>query len=153
MYLTGPIWVTGNLIIPNGKMYIDPSYGTGSVAVVVDGYISTNSATFGGTGAASSYIVLVSTSDCPASGSCGGNPAVYVQGGSNCPNGGTACTVALVAQNGTVKIHNNQIAQQATAKKLELYGSIGLNYSTNLATLTFAKGTGWSVSSWQETAN
>lgn len=152
--ITGPLYVTGNLIISNGTINVDASYGGGSVPVVVDGYINvTSGGTFNGTGVAGSYIVLISTSDCPTSGLCGGNPAIFVQGGSNCPVGGTKCTVALVAQNGTVRIDSNTITQQATAKKLELKGSIGLNYSTNLATITFASGSGWGVTSWQETAN
>jgi hypothetical protein len=144
--LTGPIWVTGNFTMGNGTLQVDPSYAAGSIAVLVDGYTTVaNGATISGSGVAGSYAIIVDTSDCPTSSSCGGNPAILSSGG-----GGS---IALIAQNGTIQINSNTGVQQATAKTLQLIGGVSMTYNSGLSTLTFSSTGGWGVSSWQETAN
>ncbi|MEI6022235.1 MAG: hypothetical protein WCQ32_00090 [bacterium] len=144
--LTGPIWVTGNFTMGNGKLQVDPSYAGGSIALLVDGYTSVgNGATITGSGVAGSYAIIVDTSDCPTSGFCGGNPAISVNGG-----GGS---IALIAQNGTLVINSCTGVQQATAKTVQLLGGVSITYNSGLSTLTFSSTGGWGVSSWQETTN
>ena len=144
--INGTVWVTGNVSISNNVIVnLPPAYGSGSAAIVTDGRVSiSNNVTFNGSGTPGSYIMLLTTSNCPSDSSCGGSPAINV--------GNNAGTVILVAQVGTIQFSNNAGAKEAVAHTLSLSNNAVITYETGLADINFTSGPsgGWTISSWKE---
>ena len=144
--INGMVWVTGNISISNNVIVnLPPSYGSGSAVIVTDGKVSiSNNVTFNGSGTQGSYIMLLTTSNCPTDVSCGGSPAIDV--------GNNAGTVILVAQNGTIQFSNNAGAKEAVAHTLSLSNNAVITYETGLADVNFTSGPsgGWVIESWKE---
>lgn len=145
--MTGTIWVTGNIVIENGSsVVLGSGYGSGSGVLLADGRIDiSNNTTFAGSGQSGSYIMALTTSDCPLSDSCNGDYAIEVENNIE--------AVILNAQNGTIKMSNNANAKQITAYKVFLEENTEINYETGMTNASFVNGPsgGWSVSSWGET--
>lgn len=146
-YISGTVWITGDLTIDGGTlMRLSSAYGSRSGVVLVSGkIIITGGGHADGSGTAGSYIVMVTTSDCPTSSSCGGANAISVSGGSG--------AVVLVASNGTIDINTGAQAKELTGYKVNITGNASVTYDTGLANLSFTSGPAgsWTVSSWQET--
>ncbi len=143
----GTLWVTGNLSLAGGsKIVLDSSYGASSGVIVIDGTTSlTGGSDIKGTGQAGSYILILSTSDCPTSLSCSGNPAI---------NDATVLTSAVLnAQNGTIAIAGGSHLKEATAYRLTVAGGSVLTYDSGLVNMHFKSGPsgGWNISGWSET--
>lgn len=147
--MTGTIWVGGTLSFNGTQAKIilaTSTYGTKSGIIMVDKY-----ATFSGgsqiqsTGATSSYVMLLITSDCPVSSFCNKNPAISASGG--------AGSVVLAAPYGTISFGGNSSARGVVADKVEMGGSTAINYEYGLADQNFVSGpTGsYTVSSFRET--
>lgn len=144
--LSGTLWVQGTITtLNNAIIRLDSGYGSGSGVIVADGKISlSNNVQFFGSGSAGSYILLISTSDCPASASCGGADAIEVLN--------NAGTVLLNAHNGTLHFHNNSGAKEATGKKIVLDNGATITYESGLANVNFTSGPGasYEVLEWRE---
>ena len=136
--VTGTLWIEGNLTVNGGgQVRLDPSYGSNSGAIIVDGYVSlSGGSNFAGSGSAGSYPFVITTSACPASAGCGGNPAISLSGG--------AGTVALVAQNGTASVNGGSSLKALTAKQITMSGGATLTYDAGLISENFNSGPGGS---------
>lgn len=144
--LTGTLWVTGNISLGNNAIVqLDSGYGANSGAIVADGRISlSNNIQFQGSGQTGSFVMLLTTSDCPTSSSCGGANAVSVSN-----NGGA---IIINAQNGTVSLSNNAGAKEITADKIVFGNNATVTYESGLVNVNFSSGPGgaWNVSNWRE---
>jgi hypothetical protein len=145
--ITGTLWVTGNIAISGGAVVkLGPNYGSESGILVTDGRISlTGGGTIQGSGQAGSYILAVTTSECPDIGNCGNKPAIEVTGGTG--------SVILNAQKGTISFSGGANAKQATAYKIIMSGGTTVNYETGIADVSFSSGPSgsWNLISWDET--
>jgi len=144
--VTGTIWVTGNITIPNGSFIkLSPSYGSNSGLFIADGFINLdNGASFVGSGLESSYIMLLTTSNCPSSGYCGGNNAIEVRN--------VVDAVILNAQNGTIHFNNRSGAKEATAYRIDMENQSEVTYESGLTNVNFVSGPsgGFEIKSWRE---
>ncbi len=144
--LTGNVWVTGKVTIDNGaKVILSSSYGTNSGTLVSDGPVRvSNNSSFAGSGQTGSYIMVLTTSDCPLGGSCAG---LYAMDISN-----NAGAVILNAQKGTIHLNNNAAVKEITAYKTIFDSNAVINYEQGIANLNFTNGPtgGWTIKSWAE---
>ncbi|MEI7513335.1 MAG: choice-of-anchor R domain-containing protein [bacterium] len=143
--ISGTIWVTGNFYVDNStKVQLSSGYKENSGMIIVDGKtMLKNGATFVGSGLAkSSYILLLSTSDCD--GNCGGDYAVYVYN--------NAGAIIINAQNGTIYFKNKAGAKSATANKIQMEENAEITYDSGLIDINFSSGPsgGWIIDSWRE---
>ncbi len=148
LYITGPIYVTGIIKVQGaGKIYVDSSLGTASGIMVADGVVNLEgSGGIYGSGAAGSYVVVVTNSTCP--------------GGSNCSSGstyalkisGNAGSVVLTALDGSVQLEGSVGIKALAAKQVNMSGTAHIIYESGLASLDFTSGPSgsWTVSSWKE---
>lgn len=144
--LNGTLWVVGNLTMDNGSaIRLNSGYGTNSGTVIVDGNVVIgNNSTFSGSGTTGSYIMVLSTSDCPLGPTCLGANAISVSN--------NAGAVVLNAQSGYVHFSNNAGAKEATAYRIVLDNNAFITYDSGLANVNFSSGPsgGWNVISWKE---
>jgi hypothetical protein len=94
--LTGAVWVEGNITVSvNALVRVDPSFGHNGGILLADGEIEVNNnGSFQGSGTSGSYLLLITTSDCPDGAGCAGAYAMEL--------GNNVGTVVLSAQNGTM---------------------------------------------------
>lgn len=145
--LTGTVWVTGNVIVSGAaRIELDATkYGSGSGLLVADGYLNlAGSGQLNGTGQSGSYLMFVTTSDCPASAYCNSKPAIDISG--------AAGSVILSAQNGTLQFSGSASAREAVANKIIMSGGTTVTYDTGLANINFSSGPGatFDITGWQE---
>jgi cytoskeletal protein CcmA (bactofilin family) len=144
--ITGTIHVTGDINISGtADMYADTSLGTEVGIIIVDGKVDLGgSGGIYGSGSPGSYVLVVSTSQCPIGPSCGGASAVTL--------GGSGGSVILTALDGTVTINGSSEVKSVVAKTMVMNGSSDIVYDTGLASLDFSSGPSgsWTVSSWKE---
>lgn len=144
--LTGTVLVTGSIELENGsQVKLDSSYGGNSGLLISDGKIEIkNNSLLSGSGQSGSYLLALTTSDCPISSSCSGGYAIDV---SNNVDG-----AILNAQKGTIYVHNNVTINEATAYKVILDNNAVVNYESGIANVNFTNGPtgGWTISSWKE---
>ncbi len=143
--IEGTLYVTGSITVDGGAtVRLANSYGNNSGVIITDGrIITTGGGKFEGNGVTGNYIVLITTSTCPQ-GSCGGNPAITLDGG--------AGAVVLNAQKGTARVTGGAKAKQLTAEKIIMDGGTEVRYETGLQDMNFNSGPSgsWSISSWEE---
>lgn len=146
IYLNGTLYVTGNIELSNkAQIKVNPALGSSGVVLVSDGRIKTsNEGQFNSSGTAGSYIMVVTTSNCPTGGSCGGSDAIEI--------GNNSGSVILNAQNGTIDFSNNASAKQATAHKIEMSNNAVVTYESGLINPNFTSGPSgaWNIDSWKE---
>lgn len=144
--LNGTLYVTGNVSITNNSgIRLSSSYGTNSGILVSDGRILlNNNGTFSGSGQSGSYLLVVTTSDCPTSSSCAGQNAIHV--------GNNAGSVILNAQNGTLFVSNNAGLKAGVAKTISIENNATITYESGLQNPNFSSGPSgsWTLNSWQE---
>jgi hypothetical protein len=144
LYITGTVYVQGNVIVSgSGKIVLDSIYAKNSGVLVTDGYLNLGgSGQLNGTGQSGSYILFVTTSNCDVS-FCAQN-AIDISG--------SAGSVVLNAQNGTIGFTGSASAKEATAYKMSLSGSTKVNYESGLTNMNFNSGPSgtWSINSWKE---
>ncbi len=134
--MTGTIWVEGVLSFSGtkAKVVMDSStFGSNSGVIIVDKYTSfTGGSQIESTGQTGSYVMLLVTSDCPASGWCGGNKAISASG--------NAGSVVLAAPYGTINFSGNSSAKEVVAHKVTTGGSVTIDYEQGLSNLNFVSG-------------
>jgi len=149
--VAGTIYVTGNFTTDNNTtVSCDPTYGSTSCIVISDGYMDfRNNSDFQGSGAAGSFILLVSRkADClGTSGSgCGpGNSAIYHN--NNASTGGI-----FFAQDSIAVLFNNASVSTVVAKGLDLANNSAVIYNVDLQDIELSSGAsgGWLVEDWRE---
>ncbi len=145
--ITGTLWVHGNISLSNNStIKLASSYGTDDGVIVTDGNISiTNNGVFAGSGTTGSYLMALTTSDCPTSSNCSGSYAIDVNN--------NAGAVILNAQKGTIHLNNNANLIEATGETLILDNNATVTYQSGLADMNFSSGPSgsWNISTWKET--
>lgn len=145
----GTIWVTGDFFVKNGKtVQLAPGYGGNSGIIIVDGKttLEQNAIFSGSGGATSSYVMLVSTSNCDYA-NCGNNYAIDVAN--------NAGAIILNAQNGTIYFKNQSGAKSATANKIKMENGATITYDKGLIDVNFSSGPSgaWVIDSWRESTD
>lgn len=144
LYLTGTLWVQGNISVDgSAKIVLSSSYGNTSGIIVSDGILELEgSGQLNGTGQTGSYLLFVTTSNCDAS-FCA-HDAIEISG--------SAGSVILNAQNGTISFSGSASAKEATAYKMKLNGSTTISYESGLANINFTSGPSgsWGLEGWGE---
>ena len=144
--MLGTVWTVGTLSADSGStVKLDPTYGAASGVLVSDGVVSVSGgSTFSGSGQSTSFPLIVTTSDCPVSNSCGGANAITINGG--------AGAVVLDAQHGTISMSGGTAAEALTANQISVTSGATVTYNTGLANLSFSTGPsgGYNISSWKE---
>lgn len=131
-----PIWITGKLILNNkNNLKLDPSYGTTSGVIVVDGVVELgNDNILQGTGSGSSLLMVLSTYDSRTS----GTSAIEVN---NTGNSGV-----FYAAKGIVEPGNKNNFKELTAWQIKLTNDSIINYETGLSSTLFTSGPSGSYS-------
>ncbi len=136
--ITGTIWVTGSITVSNNAIVrLHPSYGSSDGAIIADGNISiSNNASFSGSGASGSYIMVLTTSSTSEAINLGNN----------------AGAVLLYAANGTINVSNNAGAKALTGYYIHLSNNAKIIYDSGLINSNFIGGPSgsWNFSSWKE---
>lgn len=145
--MTGTLYVTGYVDVSgSAKIVLDSTtYGHTSGIIISDGYLNLGgSGTLNGTGLSGSYILFITNSTCPNATNCSGHGAIDISG--------SAGSVVLNAQKGTINFSGSSSAKEATAYKLSLSGSTTVTYDSGLVDMDFTSGpTGsYSIDSWKE---
>ncbi|MFH1207567.1 MAG: hypothetical protein V1668_03090 [Patescibacteria group bacterium] len=145
LVVSGPVWVTGNIIFNNPGIHIslDPNLGPASSVIISDGKIDiNNNATISGSGDPKSFLLLLSVNNSlnPAS------PAI------NAANNSQA--VIYYAKNGMVRIYNGSHLNGSTGYYLTLEEGSTVTYDPNLASFTVPTGSDDTITplpdSWTE---
>lgn len=125
-----PIWITGNLILDNREVFkLDPSYGSSSGIIIVDGAISlSNGVKLNGSGTTGSYIIAISNFDSRVN----GQKAIQIKNGGN--------EGVLYAPLGIVDVENTNQLTELSAWKIELENGVVINYDTGLSSAFFSSG-------------
>ena len=146
LYLSGTVWVQGNVTVSgSSKIVLASSYGNSSGVLVSDGWLDLGgSGKLNGSGQNGSYILFVTTSDSVAI-SCDNHPTTICISGS-------AGSVVLNAQKGTIVFSGSASAKEATANKMYLSGSTTVNYESGLVNMNFSSGPSgsWGIDTWKE---
>ena len=146
--VTGTLWVTGKVSFENSAIIqLDASYGSSSGVIVAGVSGSTtaglielkNSAQIKGSGAANSYMMLLSQMVNTSSKSI------------DTSNSGSAAI--LYAGYGLIDISNNGQFKEITAAKIKISNSATVTYESGLTDTNFSSGPGgsWEVQTWEET--
>jgi len=144
--LTGALWVQGDILLDNNAVIqLSSTYGINSGIIVVDGNVTiSNNGNFEGSGQQGSYVMVVTTSDCPRGNGCNGANAIQVSN--------NAGTVILNAQQGTIHFSNNGGSNEAIGHTISLDNNALITYETGLANSNFTSGPsgGWDIARWVE---
>lgn len=128
--IRGPVWITGNLTLNNQNLLrLDPSFGTTSGVIVVDGQIQLgNNNQLQGTGQGSSLLMALSNYDSRTNGIA----AIRVN---NTGNSGVFYT-----STGIIEPGNNNSFKELTAWGIRLTNDSTINYETGLSSTLFSSG-------------
>jgi hypothetical protein len=153
--ITGTVWVTGYIDLSGGSIIkLATAGGTSDGMIISDGrIIITGGSSMRGSGTSGSYMVAMTTSQCPGTGNCSGpesGNAIDVQGGSG--------SMVMFAPYGTMALGGGVVVNSAVAKRVTLSGGSSINYDNGLSIIDFITtgiGTGtsngtWRVDSWGE---
>lgn len=144
--LSGTLWVTGTVNVTSGaNLKLASTYGGAIGMIIADGIVNLAGGSSTGSGSPGSYFMVLTTSDCPASTSCGGTSALTMTGG--------AGAIIVNAQKGTLALSGGIHVNEATANRVTVTGGSELDYVSGLSSIYFSNGpTGsWNIQSWKET--
>lgn len=149
----GHVWVVGSIEFNNAPhLRVDSSLGNKSVALIADNPADPlsssridikNSASFEGSGAENSYVMLVSQNASASSG--GGTHAIEVQNN-------VSGDLLVYAGHGEILLQNSASLKEVSAFRIRLQNSAEVVYETGLASLLFdgGPGGGWEIETWEE---
>ncbi len=152
--IAGPIWVAGNITIKNNPVIkVASAIGGHSVSIIADNPSNrltsskislNNGAQFQGSGAAGSYVLLVSQNESAEQG--GSEQAINVD---NTVSG----ALLLYAGHGEIRLDNSDELKQITGYRIRLRNSAEVEYELGIASLLFTAGPGgtWRIVDWSET--
>ena len=142
--ITGTVYVMGNITTNNGAhISLSGSYGSAGGIIIVDGrVVLSNNVQFFGSGGEESYVLLISTSDCPNQ--CSGLNAIEILN--------NVGAIIINAQYGTVHIENNVNLNEVVGEQIVIDNNAEVNYISGLANASFISGPSgeWNVKSWKE---
>lgn len=130
--IDSPIWITGNLTLSNNDLlFLNPSYGASSGAIIVDGKITLdNNNQIKGTDTPGSYVIVVSeynSRDDPEQ-----NDAIHLVNNGNLG--------VFYTNLGSIRIGQNNNLTSVSAWKLILENNVVVTYDQGLAGTFFASG-------------
>ena len=138
LYLTGPVWVKGNIVGGVGAtIKVDSSIGGVGATLIAD--VPGSEATTGAIDISNNMILAGN-----------GNPGSYLMilttnsSASALDSGNNANSVILYVPNGTLEAKNNSSAYQITANRLVLDENVVINYQAGLQSAHFTSGPGGS---------
>jgi hypothetical protein len=136
MTVKGTIWVKGNIVFKNNSVTVlSPEYGNRAGIIIADGKITVeNGSTASSTGQIGSFILLLSTSDCPLGPVCTSGSAVTISQNAN--------SIVVNAQKGQVNLANNMRVKAITAKKVVMSNGAEIIYDSGLINPEFYSGPG-----------
>jgi len=143
--LTGTLWITGNLRVDHKAIIKpDPGYQSSSAAIIVDGNITIKNDADIISGNSSSYVLLLSTSNCPFDPSCDGIDAIELSS--------KVEAAILYAGDGLIDVKSKAKARQVTAYGIDLGYDSDLIYDSGLINQNFISGPSgdWNIQSWKE---
>ncbi len=151
--LTGPVWVSGNISAEDeAEIRIDASMGRFSVPLIADKISDRtnsslidmkNKSTFTGSGAAGSYVLMISMN---RSAKDGGNvKAIETK---NDASG----KVVVYAPYGFIVVNKHATIKEVTGYKVQIKNDAQIIYETGIANLLFSAGPsgGYDIESWKE---
>jgi hypothetical protein len=140
--ITGTVYVTGNITFDNNSIIeLDNTYGSLSGMIIADGKISVNNnSVLRGSGASSSYILILSTNSSISPSS----PAISVNN--------NAAGAIFYTNNGMIYLGNNMKVREVTGYKLKINNNAIIEYESGLENAIFSSGPGGSggVIEWKE---
>jgi len=153
VYINGPLWVEGDILITNGvQVRLSSDFGENSTVIIADdpddqntkGKITiSNNADVTGSGTEGSYIMLVST-----------NKGILPDSDVAIKVNNNVTGAILYTSQGMIEIDNNVSLKEATGFALHLKPLAEVIYESGLANVNFASGPGgiWSQinTTWQE---
>lgn len=149
LYIKGPGYIVGNTTVSgSASLKLHSSYTSSDGYIISDGIVSiSGSGAADGSGTSGSYIVFITTSQCPYSGSCSSSPAITLNG--------SAGAIVLVGPYGDVSVTGSAQAKSVVGYKIIMTGSAVVNYDSGLTNIDFVSGPSgsWKVNSWKEVAN
>src|SRR3989344_293663 len=138
--VTGTLWVQGNITLSNNcNVRLAAGYGGDSGVVVAGGVINvSNNCAFQGSGAAGSYIMLLSPQDAPTL------DVIEVNNNS--------IGVIYYASKGRIELENNASAKEVTAYGIDLENNAFITYESGLSSVSVSSGPsgGNDILSWKE---
>ncbi|MBI2100751.1 MAG: pilus assembly PilX N-terminal domain-containing protein [Candidatus Vogelbacteria bacterium] len=140
--LNGTIWVGGVMNLScgnNGLINLAPGYGAASGVLLGDDSVTiSNNCKFDGSGAAGSYIILLSAKNAPA------DEVMNIDNNS--------AGVIYYAGKGRIKFSNNATAKEATAYGIILDNNAVITYEEGIGSALFSSGPGggFEITSWRE---
>jgi hypothetical protein len=144
--IKGTLWVQGSVTVAGGgKIKLDPTYGTNSGVIVADGIVNLGGGgNLSGSGQTGSYLMVLTTSNCPIGIGCGGKNALTLSGG--------AGAVVLNAQNGNMVLNGGSGVREATAHMITVSGGATITYDSGLVNMNFNSGPsgGYNLLNWLE---
>lgn len=154
VYLTGPIWVSGNITFSSGpNMHADASIAGFTVPLIADNVsdrissskiVIANSTTFDSVGTPKSYILLISQNN---DAETGGTTHTAISVGNS-----SAGDMLVYAGHGLVSLSNSISLKEVTGYKITLGNSATITYESGLVNLLFTSGPGggFTLNGWQE---
>lgn len=139
LFITGTLWVTGDITIQNkSRVSLDrDTYGSLGGVIISDGIITLlNEGKALGSGEEGSYLLLISTAAI--------DPAITIQD--------TFETDILYAQNGWILIQDSADVREMTGYGIHLTNNAEIFYEIGLEDASFTSGPGgsWELASWKE---
>ncbi len=136
--MEGTLWVTGDVLIEqSAQLKLDSAYGTDSGIFISDGQMDLqNTAKATGSGAAGSYLMLISTYD--------GLEAINIEQSFRAD--------ILFTNRGEILIQNSSNLREVTGYSIHLENNAEIHYESGLADVSFTGGPGgsWVITSWRE---
>jgi len=138
--VTGPIYVTGNILIENrAELFLDESYGSGGTVVTAEGTFEFegNTEVYGTSATPKGYMMAASTS----------TSLTAIELNSN-----ESQELILYAVNGTLVLNSNADVVSLAGEGIHLNSFANINYDLGITSYTFSAGGsgGFVISSWEE---
>jgi hypothetical protein len=152
--VSGPIWVTGSLDLQSGPtVKMNPSLGSQNVAIIADNpsdQITSSdinigqSSIFQGSGAANSFVFMISQNSNLTNG-CSANPPAIIMGQSS-------SALVAYASHGIITFSQSASSKEATAYQICMTQSANITYDTGLPNTIFEAGPGggYNILDWGE---
>lgn len=139
LYLTGPVWVDGNITINNNStIAVDASLGNSGAVLIAD-YITSSTQ--------KGIITISNNSVVRGNGEAGSHPLIIsmFSGAADAIElNNNATSSIFYAPNGIIHVNNNAALKEITAYRITLNNNASVNYDSGLQSTRFSNGPGGS---------
>jgi hypothetical protein len=146
MTMTGTVWVQGTVTVESGgSIKLSSSYGADGGVIISNSPVTlTGGSSLAGSGQSSSYLMIITTSNCPTASGCSSTPAISITGGSG--------AVIVYAPYGTISMSGGTDVNAMSSQYITISNGATVNYNSGLVNAEFSSGPtgGWNVSNWGE---